>query len=107
MAEPSQQLLDKDDVRDPSELDEDELQSRLKGWYDIDLPHAQQWRDMFMRPGFDFYAGDQWADADVKDMEAAKKPVVVFNRVGVIVDAVCGAEINNRQEVRYLPRTVG
>jgi hypothetical protein len=31
----------------------------------------------------------------------------VFNRVGAVVDSVCGSEVSNRQQVQYIPRQAG
>lgn len=70
---------------------------------------AEQSREMRVqaKEDFAFYAGDQWSEEDRQKLEDAMRPIVTFNRVGVIVDAVGGAEINNRQEVRYIPREIG
>ena len=40
-------------------------------------------------------------------MEAAQKIAVEFNLIGPVIDAVQGAEIQNRQQVQYYPREVG
>jgi hypothetical protein len=39
-------------------------------------------------------------------LDSGRQPIE-FNRVGPIVDSICGLEINNRQEIKYLPRTQG
>ena len=61
------------------------------------------------RENYDMVAGDgrQW-DADARtELESSNRPCVEFNRLGVIVDAVSGSEINNRQETTYTPRLPG
>ena len=47
-------------------------------------------------------AGDQYSD---EDMEAAgsDRPLIVFNRVGPVVDSIVGMEVANRHEIRYVP----
>lgn len=40
-------------------------------------------------------------------MQDAKRPIVIFNRVGTTVDSVSGQEVGNRQEVQFLPRRQG
>ena len=51
--------------------------------------------------------GHQWDDEAASRMRAEKKVPVVINRVAPMVDAICGAEINARQAVRYAPREPG
>lgn len=60
------------------------------------------------RENYDMVAGNgkQWDKADRALLESQQRPCVEFNRVGVIIDAVSGSEVNNRQEVKYLPRTI-
>ncbi len=66
----------------------------------------RKWRDN-AREDYDFVAGNQWGQDDIDKLTAEMRPVITFNRVGPIVDAVSGQEINNRQEVKYFPRTIG
>ena len=56
---------------------------------------------------FKFVAGEQWEETDQAKAQTDKKPLVTFNRVGPIVNAVCGQQICNRQETRFLPRESG
>lgn len=58
---------------------------------------------------YDMVAGDgrQWAKEARAALEAENRPCVEFDRLGTIVDAVSGSEINNRQETSYVPRIPG
>jgi len=67
--------------------------------------HSKGWRKD-ARDDYDFVAGEQWDDSDKQLLREQLRPIITFNRVGPIIEAVAGSEINNRQEVRYLPRTV-
>lgn len=53
---------------------------------------------------FAFVAGDQWAAEDKATLEEQLRPIVTFNRIGPIIDAVVGQEVQNRTEVKLLPR---
>jgi hypothetical protein len=59
------------------------------------------------REDFDFEAGEQLDENDKAILQDAKRPIVIFNRVGTTVDCVSGQEVGNRQEVRFLPRRQG
>lgn len=64
------------------------------------------WRDE-ARECYAFVAGEQWSDEDKAKLEEMLRAPVVFNRVGPMVDSVGGSEVNNRQQVTYIPRQVG
>lgn len=98
-----------DEADDPIAADDDgddALLRKLKSWESTAKTHWSEWRDE-ARQNYDFVAGNQWsADDRSKLLEEMRAPIV-FNRTGPMVDAVIGAEILNRQEVRYLPRELG
>lgn len=56
---------------------------------------------------YKFVANNQWSDDDRALLASQSRPVVSFNRIGAIIKAICGLEVNNRQKVAYLPRTQG
>ncbi|GAA0613322.1 phage portal protein [Paenochrobactrum glaciei] len=93
-------------VSDTSRLDKDSLLKKLKDWYKADLPRVIDWREQ-AREDYAFYNGEQWSDADKSALTEQKRPIMTFNRVAPLVNAVIGAEINNRREVRYIPREMG
>lgn len=58
------------------------------------------------RDSFAFISGEQWTEEDRAILEEQQRPPITFNYSEKMVDAVCGAEVSNRQEVRYVPREV-
>ena len=88
--------------------DADALFRRLKRDVKADYNSKGQvnWRRE-AREDFDFEAGEQLNEEDKAILQDAKRPIVIFNRVGTTVDSVAGQEVGNRQEVQFLPRRLG
>lgn len=59
------------------------------------------------KESYAFRSGDQWTQQDLDKLKAANRPAVTFDRIGAMVNAVHGLEVNNRQELRYYPRGEG
>jgi len=83
-----------------------DLVAKLQKW-DTDL--ERHWGDWVKdaKECYRFVAGDQYSKSELNELRTNKKPHAVFNRIGPIIDAVVGAEIAGRQEVKYFPREVG
>lgn len=56
------------------------------------------------RDDYAFIAGDQWKPIDENLLRQQSRPHVTFNYSEKMIDAVAGAEVNNRQEVIYSAR---
>jgi len=82
------------------------LERKLKAWFRQDIAVAAAWRAE-AREDYAFYNGEQWAEEDKALLAEMKRPVMTFNRIAPLVNAVIGSEINNRREVRYIPREQG
>jgi hypothetical protein len=78
----------------------------LKAQVTADWEAVSKWRDA-ARDEYAFKDGHQWTDAEKADLEERARVPVVFNRVQVILASVSGSEINNRTEVRFIPREIG
>ncbi|KRR21901.1 hypothetical protein [Bradyrhizobium retamae] len=96
-----------DDAREKLN-DAEALFTRLKSQVKADYNSKGQvnWRRE-AREDFDFEAGEQLNETDKSILMDAKRPIVIFNRVGTTVDSVAGQEVGNRQEVQFLPRRLG
>ena len=84
----------------------DALFRRLKTWTQNAIDHLAEWRKE-ADEAYDFYAGHQWTDEEKRAFAADARVAPIFNLTAINVDAVCGLEVNNRQDVKYLPRTQG
>lgn len=78
----------------------------LKKWVKSSWRAQGEWRER-AEDDFAFVAGHQWTDAEKAALEEQMRAPIVFNRTAVIVSAVAGSEINNRTEVRFIPREIG
>jgi len=98
---------DQDDSKKPTtELDNEQLFIRFKKWWGEDKDHCEKWH-AGARDDYDFAALDQWTEEERATMREQMRVPLTFDRTGVIIDSVTGAEVANRQEVRYVPRSVG
>jgi hypothetical protein len=79
---------------------------RFRQWYLPDRDKAHDWRKE-AQEDFDFVASRQFSEDELKTLAKRKRPAVVFNRIGPIIDSITGYEIGNRREVRYIPRELG
>lgn len=79
--------------------------ARLRRMVQESRDHFAEWRSE-ARDDYGFVAGDQYTRDDKAVLAEQNRPLIVFNRVAPVIDAVSGQEVSNRQEVRYIPRTV-
>lgn len=91
-----------------NEMDDEEssLALEIRERYEAARTHASAWRKE-ARECFDLYAGKQWSEQDSQKLTEQQRVPVTFNRTAILIDAVIGYEVNNRQETRYIPRTPG
>ena len=59
------------------------------------------------RDDYAFVAGNQWMAEDLTILLEQRRPPITFNYSEKMIDAVVGAEVSNRQEIRYAPREPG
>lgn len=78
----------------------------LRNWFDNDRSHWKNWREE-AELCYAFVAGDQYSDEEKERLQDKMRPIITFNRLGVVVDSIHGHEIGNRREVRYIPREMG
>lgn len=97
---------DEIDAPETQEGDDEALMRKLSSWEKDSRQHWSKWRQE-ARGCYDQVAGHQWSEDDKARMLDEYRQPIVFNRTGPMVDAVIGAEILNRQEVRFTPREVG
>lgn len=91
-----------DRVDDLAETDSAEQMKRFRRWYRDDAEHQADWRKE-AEEDYAFVAGDQWDQKDIDTLKEQMRPVVTFNRVDPLIRSVCGEQINNAQEIRYIP----
>ncbi len=89
-----------------SDLFHEGLFRKLVSWYKEDVEHVNKWRE-HAREDFGFYNGDQWNEEDLSALKKQRRPVMTFNRIAPLVNAVVGSERNNKREVQFIPRQVG
>ena len=106
---PADKLVDPAEAEaapEPSKLSSYEQMATFKEWFKADMGHSKNWR-ADAEKDFDFVAGDQWAPADRRQLEAQGRPVITFNRTLGLIKVVTGVEIASRHETVFMPREAG
>lgn len=86
--------------------DEDTTISEFEARLKAAQRHSVDWRNEALDL-YDYEAGNQWTPEDEAHMKEQSKPMVTFNVMQKFIDAVCGLQINNRQEIKCYPRLPG
>lgn len=95
---------DDDDPDAPtSSLSEEGLIARARDYRRRSKDHWSDFNDEFVENN-DFVAGRQWLAEDETALREEGRVPITFNRTSPVVEAVAGSQVNNRQEVRFLPR---
>jgi hypothetical protein len=68
--------------------------------------HCKAWKQE-AKQCYEMVAGHQLSPEEKAELEEMLRPTIVFNRIDPVVSSVTGHQINNRQEVRYIPRELG
>ncbi|EJF76806.1 Uncharacterised protein [Candidatus Bartonella washoeensis] len=87
-------------------LEQQALFKKLVAWYQDDIAHVEQWRKN-AQEDYDFYNGRQWNAQDLAVLREQNRPVMTFNRIAPLINAVIGAERNNKRQVQFIPRQEG
>jgi len=79
---------------------------KFQRWFRRDREHSNNWREE-AKEDYDFVAGEQWSQEDQNLLKDQLRPCITFNRIDPLIRSVSGEQINNAQEVRYIPREEG
>jgi hypothetical protein len=93
-----------DDQDGPVQGNDEVATKTWKNWRE-GRNHLSGWRQEAAEC-YDMAAGHQWTSDEQAALKSDLRPIVTFNRTGVVIDSVSGYEINSRQDVTYLPREV-
>lgn len=97
--------MDKMTEQPASAPDHTDLLERLANWARDDDAHWAEWRRK-ARQSYAFVASDQWSRDERSRLDETERLPTTINRIGPMVNAVAGAEIIDRQQVQYAPRSV-
>jgi len=86
-----------------STLEDEDKAERLHKLVKEDKKRLGTWRAN-AKECYAFYASEQWSDEDKAILEEQGRPPVSFNRIVRTLNTVSGLEVQNRQEIRYIPR---
>lgn len=91
------------EISAPGSGDDSEIISKIWCHLRAGRNHLSQWRNE-AKESYDYFAGNQWSEDDAAKLNQQNRPVIVYNRIARTINAVSGLELQNRQEVSYLPR---
>ena len=78
--------------------------ARYRQWFREAVDAADDWRQE-AQEDYDFVAGQQWTDEEVREFEKQHRPVLTINRIKPIINVVSGYQRVNRYDIDFKPRT--
>lgn len=89
-----------------STYEDEDILKRLKQDFKAAEDMSGPWRQEAIEL-FDLVAGNQWSEVDKLRLQEQMRPALTFNLMAKYIDAVCGIQIGNRMDMKYVPREMG
>jgi len=83
-----------------------ELCQRMDNWDAVIDRHYSDWKKE-AELAYDMAAGEQWTKEAKAELEDNIVAPITINRIDPVIDAVQGAEIQNRNKIKYFPVEMG
>lgn len=84
----------------------EDVVEQVHDWFKASSDHLKDWWKE-AKECYEFYAGDQLSKDDEAALKERLRSAIKFNRMRPMISAVKGQQIANRQQIQYLPRTLG
>ena len=85
------------------EIDDGQL-SKFRKWFKGAVESWHKWRDEALED-YNFVAGKQWTDEELKEFAEQKRPALAINRIKPLINILAGWQKTNRFDIDFLPRT--
>ena len=78
--------------------------SQCRKWFQAAVDAGQHWREE-AREDFEFTAGKQWTDEEIKAFKDDGRPAITINRILPLINILSGYQRINRYDLDFLPRS--
>lgn len=78
--------------------------ARCRKWFEDAVESGKKWRDE-AREDYEFVAGKQWTDEEIKQFQKDGRPAITINRIKPHLNILSGYQRLNRYDIDFLART--
>lgn len=78
--------------------------AKYRRWFREAVDGNEKWRRA-AQEDYDFVAGKQWKEEDIRAFEASGRPAITINRIKPLINVLSGYQRLNRYDIDFLPRT--
>ena len=78
--------------------------AQCRKWFQAAVDGGKKWREE-AKEDFEFTAGKQWTDEEIKAFKEDGRPAIVINRILPLINILSGYQRLNRYDIDFLART--
>ena len=78
--------------------------AKCRKWFRAAVDKGQKWREE-AKEDYEFTAGKQWTDEEIKIFKADGRPAITINRIKPLLNILSGYQRLNRYDIEFLART--
>ena len=78
--------------------------AQCRKWFQAAVDGGKKWREE-AKEDFEFTAGKQWTDEEIKAFKEEGRPAIIINRILPLINILSGYQRLNRYDIDFLART--